>query len=82
MKSYTITVNGTVYDVRSEEKLGTATKAAQRSLADFDQLERLNGDTGSGSSTGTSSDTGSTGSKGSGSIRKCRFRRGNSTNAR
>ena len=38
--------------IRSEEKLGTATKAAQRSLADFDQIDRLNGDTGSGSSSG------------------------------
>lgn len=35
--------------IRSEQKLGAATKAAQRSLADFDQIERLNEDTGSGS---------------------------------
>ena len=38
--------------VRAEEKLGTAAKAARRALAGFDQLERLNDDTGSGSSGG------------------------------
>lgn len=38
--------------VRAEERLGPAAKAARRALAGFDQLERLNSDTGSGGSGG------------------------------
>lgn len=34
--------------VKAEEKVGAAAKAARRALADFDQIQRLSGDTGSG----------------------------------